>query len=104
MEIKWNQVVTKKDNRGDQSSKQFTLNYTAATEVLQLGFDASKHFVQRIKDGKEADAGNTNYAHIQEFSCSKLTKVDSLEHCVISYDLKDILMIRDLYNTSNVDP
>ncbi len=69
-------------------------NYTAATEELKPGFEKAKNFVQRSKDGEEADAGNTNYTYIQEFFCSNLTKLDSLEHFVTLYDLKDIIMIR----------
>ncbi len=72
-------------------------NYTAVTEALKPGFGAGKHFVQRSKDDKEADAGNTNYTYIQEFFCSNLTKVDSLEQHVISYGFKDILMLRELH-------
>ena len=97
-------MVVKKENRGEEGSKQFTSNYTAATDALKPGFGAAKHFVQRSKDGKEADAGNTNYTYIQEFFCSNLTKVDSLEHRVISYDFKDILMLRELRDVKQVDP
>ncbi len=53
---------------------------------------------------KEADAGNINYTYFQEFIFSNLTKDDSLEHCVVSYALKDILMIRVLHDAENVDP
>ncbi len=53
-EIERNQVVAKKGNRGEEGSKQFTSNYTAATEVLKPGFGAAKHFVQRSKEAKEA--------------------------------------------------
>ncbi len=66
-EIEHNQVVVKKENRGEEGSKQFTSNYTTVTEELKPGFDAAKHFLQRSKDGKEVDAGNTNYTYIQEF-------------------------------------
>ncbi len=52
-------MVVKKENRGEQCSKQFTSNY-AATEALKPGFGATKHFVQRSKDGEEGDADNTN--------------------------------------------
>ncbi len=45
-EIKHNQVVVKKENRGDEGSKQFTLNYTAATEALKPEFGAAKFCVQ----------------------------------------------------------
>ncbi len=103
-EIERNQVVVKKEKRGEEGSKQFTSNYTAATEALKPGFGAAKHFVQRSKDGEEADAGNTNYTYIQEFFCSNLTKVDSLEHRVISYDFKDILMLRELRDVNQDDP
>ncbi len=54
--IEHNQVVVKKEKRGEEGSKQVTLNYTAGTEALKPGFGATKHFVQRSKDGKEADA------------------------------------------------
>ncbi len=64
-EIERNQVFVKKEKRGEEGSKQFTSNYTAATEALKHGFGAAKHFVQRSKYGKEADAGNTNYTYIQ---------------------------------------
>ncbi len=64
MEIKHNQVVVKKENRGDEGSKQFTLDYTDATKSLKPGFGTAKHFVQRSKDGKDADASNTNYTYI----------------------------------------
>ncbi len=97
-EIERNQVVVKKAKRGEEGSKQIILNNTAATEALKPGFGAAKHFVQRSKDGKVADAGNTNYTYIQEFFCSNLTKVDSLEHHVILYNFKDILMLRELYD------
>ncbi len=88
-------MVVEKENRGVEGSKQFTSNYTAVAEPLQTGFVTTKHFVQRSKDGNEADDGNTNYTYIQEFFCSILTKVDSLENCVVWYDLKDILTITD---------
>ncbi len=71
---------------------------------MKPGFGAAKHFVQRSKHDKEADAGNTNYFYIQEYFCSNLTKVDSIEHCVISYDFKDILMHRELHDDKQVDP
>ncbi len=48
-EIERNQVVVKKENRGEEGSKQFTSNYTAATEALKPGFGAAKHFVQRSR-------------------------------------------------------
>ncbi len=57
---------------------------TATTEALKRGFGALKHFVQMGNNGKEADAGITNYTYIHALFCSSLTKVDSLEHCVIS--------------------
>ncbi len=69
-EIEHNQVVVKKENGCKEDSKKFTSNYTAATEASKPGFGAAKHFVQRSKDGKEGDAGNTNYTNIQEFFCS----------------------------------
>ncbi len=104
MEIERNQVVVKKENRGEECSKQFTSNYIAATEALKPGFGAAKHFVQRSNDGKEADAGNTNYSYIKEFFCSNLTKVDSLEHCGISYNCEDIIMLRELRDVNQVNP
>ncbi len=64
-EVERNQVVIKKENKAEEGSKQFTLNYTAATEALKPGFGAAKHFVQRSMDDKEADAGNTNYTYIR---------------------------------------
>ena len=103
-EIERYQVVAKNENRGEEGSKQFTLNYIAATNGLMPEFGAAKHFVQRSKDGKEADAGNTNYTYIQEFFCSNLTKVDSLKQGVISYDFKDILLLRELRDVKQVDP
>ncbi len=36
--------------------------------------------------------------------CSNLTKVDSLENFVISYDFKDILMLRELRDFDQVNP
>ncbi len=63
--IEHNQVVVKKEKRGEEGSKQFTLNYTAAAEELKPGFGAAKHFIQRNKDGNEADDGNTNYNFIK---------------------------------------
>ncbi len=103
-EIEHNKVVVKKENWGEECSKQFTSNYTATTEALKPGFGAAKRSVQRSKDGEEADAGNTNYTHIQEFVCSNLTKVNSLKHRVILYDFKDILMLRELRDVNQVDP
>ncbi len=102
-EIERNQVVVKKEKRGDEGSKQFTSNYTNGTEALKPGFGPAKHFVQRSKDGEDDDAGNTNCTYIQEFFCSNLTKVDSLEHCVISYNFKDILMLRELSDVNKVN-
>ncbi len=66
-EIKCKQVVVKKENSGDEGSKQFTSNYTVVTEALKPGFGAAKRFVDRSKDGKDNGAGNTNYTYIQEF-------------------------------------
>ncbi len=80
MELEFNQVVVKKQKRGEKGSKQFTSNYTAAAESLKPEVGAAKHFVQRSKDGKEADSGNTNYTYTQEFFCSNMTKVDPLKH------------------------
>ncbi len=94
-EIKHNPVIVKRENRGDECSKQFPQT---------TGFDVSKHFVQRSKDGEDVDAVNSNYTYFQEFFRSNLTKVDSREHCVISWDLKDILMIRDLCDVKQFAP
>ncbi len=52
-------------------------------------------------DGEKVDVSNTKYTYNQEFFCSNLTKVDFL---VALYDPKDIIMIRELNNTENVDP
>ncbi len=41
-EIEHTQVVVKKKNRRGEGSKQFTSNYTAATEVLKPGFGVVK--------------------------------------------------------------
>ncbi len=38
-----------------------------------------------------------------EFFCSNLTKVDSLEHHAVLYDLKDNLMMREICDAGNVD-
>ncbi len=67
MEFKLNQVAVNKENRGDEGPKQFTLNYSAATEASKSGFGTSKHFVQTNKDGEETDAGNTKSTLIQDF-------------------------------------
>ncbi len=45
-EIKQNQVDVKNGNRGDEGSKQFILNYTAATEALKPEFGAAKFYVK----------------------------------------------------------
>ncbi len=71
---------------------------------MKPGLYTADHFVQRSKDVKDANAANTNYTYIQEFFYSNLTKVDSLEYCVVWYDLKHILMIRELPSAENVDP
>ncbi len=97
-------MIVKKQKRGEEGSKQFTSNYTVATEVLKPGYGEAKHFVQKSKDGKVADVDNTNYTNILEFFCSNLTKVDSLENCVISYNFKDILMPRERHDNNQVDP
>ncbi len=102
MEIKYNQVVVKKENRGDESSKEFTLNYTAAIATLKPAFFPAKNFVQRSKDGEDVDAGNTNYSYTQEFFCINLTKVDSFEYHVVSSDLKVFFMIGELCKTLHV--
>ncbi len=91
------------ENWADEGSKQFTFNYTAITEALK-GFVKVLCLVQRNKDDKEADAGNTNHTYIQEFFFSNLTKMNFLQHYVVSYDLKDNLIIRELHNTSHVSP
>ncbi len=59
---------------------------------------------KRRNVGKEAHTGNTSYTFDTAFFCSNLTKVDSLEHHVVSYDLKDIDLIRELCNTLHVEP
>lgn len=43
-----NQVVIKKENRQEESSKQFTLKYTAATKALMPGFVVSKLLVTPV--------------------------------------------------------
>ncbi len=53
---------------------------------------------------KETDAGDANYTYIQELFCSYLTKLDSLKHCVVSYDFKDILMLSELCDVNQVNP
>ncbi len=70
--IQHNQVVVKKQNIGDEGSKQFTSNYTADTKALKPGSGSAKHFVQMSKDGEDVDAGIINYTHIQGFFCSNL--------------------------------
>ncbi len=71
---------------------------------MKLEIDATKLFDQRSKDNKDVDVGNTNYNHIQEFFQRNLTKVEYLVIHVVLFDHKDILMIRELQNTSHVDP
>ncbi len=66
-EIKFNLVVVKKENGGEEGSKQFTSNCIVATKALKPEFGTGKNFVQRSKDSNEADAGNTKYNCIQEF-------------------------------------
>ncbi len=97
-------MIVKKENKGEEGSNQFVSNYSPATEALKPGFGAAKNFVPRSKNGKETDAGNTNYTYTQEFFCSNLTKVDSLENHVIKYNFKDILMLRELCDVNQVDP
>ncbi len=91
-EIQHDQVVIKQDNGGEEGSKKFTLSYTSAT-ALKPGFCAAKGFVQRNMNGEDNDADSTSYTYIQEFFCSTLTNVDSLEQGVVLYDLKDILIL-----------
>ncbi len=67
MEINHNIVVIKKEKKGDEGSKHFNLDYTAATEILKHGFGTKKKFVLRSKVGKETDVGNTNCTYIPEF-------------------------------------
>ncbi len=43
-EIELNQVVVKKEKRGEEGSKQLTSNYTVATEALKAGFGAAKYW------------------------------------------------------------
>ncbi len=47
-EIELNQVFGKKENRGEECSKQFTSNHTAATEALKPEFGA-KHFFKGVR-------------------------------------------------------
>ncbi len=100
MDIKHNYLVAKRENRGEEGSKQVTLNYIAATEASKSGFGAAKHLVLRNKDGKNFSAGNT---YIEEFFCSNISKVDSLMICVFSYNRKNIVIIREFCDASNVD-
>ncbi len=41
MEIKHNQVVVKKENRGQKGSKQIISNYTVSIKALKTGFGAA---------------------------------------------------------------
>ncbi len=66
VEIKHNQVVVKNENRRDEGSKQFASNCIAAFQVLNPCFGATKNFVQRRKDDKNVNAGNTNYTYTQD--------------------------------------
>ncbi len=102
-EIKCNQVDFKKENKGVEDSKQFTSKYTAAMEALKPRFGAEDHFFPRSKDNEDFNAGNTSYTYIQEFFCSILTKVDSHKQHFISYNLKDILMIRELCDVKQIN-
>ncbi len=102
-EIKCNQVDFKKENKGVEDSKQFTSKYTAAMEALKPRFGAEEHFFQRSKDSEDFNAGNTSYTYIQECFCSILTKVDSRKQYFISYNLKDILMIRELCDVKQIN-
>ncbi len=60
IEIEHNQGVVKNKIRDNKASKQFISNSTSTTEAMSLRFGATKYFVQRSKNCKEADAGNTN--------------------------------------------
>ncbi len=44
-EIKYDQVVVKEKNSGEEFSKHYTSKYTAATKALKPGFGAAKHVV-----------------------------------------------------------
>ncbi len=73
----------------DDDPKNFTLNYTG-TMTLKPCFGSTKQFVQRSTDGEYGDFGNMN--NVKNF-CSNLNQGDSLKHCIVSHDLKDIHMI-----------
>ncbi len=49
-EIEHNQVVVMNENRGEEGSKQFTSNYTAATEALKPGFGAARVYLYCAKN------------------------------------------------------
>ncbi len=64
--------IPTKENTGEVGSNHFILYYTTVTETeaLKPGLDMAKHFVQRSKDGKKANAVNINYTYIQAFNNS----------------------------------
>ncbi len=93
--IRWLSAKKIEERKGPRG----TLIYTAATKLLNTGFGTAEHFVQRSKDSEDFNAGNTSYTYIQEFFCSNLTNMNSLENHVISYIFKDTRMIRELHNT-----
>ncbi len=84
----------KKENGEDRGFKQFTANHTAATKRLVFG---------KVKFFRGSRVARTVVlvTPITEVICSVLTKRDSLQHHAVLYDIKDILMIRELCDAGN---
>jgi len=94
LELEQDEVVVRKGDRGDPSSKMFVTNRAAATKPLSLKFLGSYYLQSKNADGENVQKSK----HIQEQFVSNLMVMKELRERAIQYDLRGPLQVPAVYH------
>jgi len=94
LELEQNEVVVRKGERGDPSSKAYVTNRAAATKPLSRKFLGSFHLHSKNADGENVQKSK----HIQEQFVSNLMVMKELRERAVQYDLRSPYQVPSVYH------
>jgi len=94
LELEQDEVVVRKVDRGDPSSKTYVTNRAAATKPLSLRFLGSYHLQSKNADGENVQKNK----HIQEQFVSNLLVMKEFRERAAQYDMRGPLQVPAVYN------
>jgi len=90
-ELRAEQTVVSRANRGAKGSKERLKTQKAATEALETKFGVPKHFVSNVNG--ESETGNIQSERLSEIIVSSARKTKKLKERCADYDLSSALLI-----------